>query len=98
MKEFKDKQFNDLHGFMKKMDSSDDYMMIQVSALNPGKKGMTLCSTVTGRNGGKEEVSSKEAEIVLIIAMLKNKELRRLLTDAARHCEQYEEFMKMRKS
>lgn len=98
MKEFRDEQFNQLHGFMKKMDSSDDYLMIQVSAKNPGKKGMSLCTTVTGKKGGEEEVSGREAETLLIMAMLKNAELKRLLTDAAMHCGQYEEFMKSKKS
>lgn len=88
-KEFKNEQFNKLCEFMDRMDSSDDYIMMQVSVLNPGKDGMEMTVAVTGREGGKEQVGTIAAETVLIMAMLRNKDLKRLITNAAEHCEQY---------
>lgn len=95
---FKNEQFNELCEFMEKMDSSDDYIMVQVSALNPGKAGMEMTVAVTGREGGKEQVGTIAAEVVLIMAMLRNKYLKRLITNAAERCEQYEAIMRRRKS
>lgn len=54
---FKDESFNELYEFMKKMDASDDYLMIQVSSLNPGKNGMELFITITGMEAGENGAS-----------------------------------------
>lgn len=98
MNKFNNKNFNELYEFMKKMDASDDYLMIQVSSLNPGKKGMELSILVTGMKGGKVWADFISAEALLITAMRRNANLRRLVTDAARHCEQIEELQRRAKS
>ena len=95
---FKNENFNELYEFMKEMDRSDDYLMIQVSALNPGKDNMKMDILATGGTGGKPVIDKAVAEVVLIMAMEESDDLKRLLTDAAMHCGQYEEFMKSKKS
>lgn len=87
---FKNEQFNGLCEFMEKMDSSDDYMMIQVSALNQGKDDMEMCMTCTGRSGGKPDINKVEAEAVLMVAMERSEYLKRLLTDTVMHYELYQ--------
>lgn len=94
MNKFKNEQFNGLCEFMEKMDSSDDYLMVQMSALNPGKDDMRMTVTVTGREGGKPGIDRAEAEAVLIMAMKKSDDLKRLLTDAVRHYEMLDAFNK----
>lgn len=98
MKKFKNELFNELHGFMEKMDGSDDYLMIQVSVFNPGKDGMEMSIIITGRTDGKEVIMASAAETTLITAMRKNDDLRRLITNAAMHCKTYEEFLRRQKS
>ena len=95
---FKDENFNEIYEFMKKMDASDDYLMIQVSSLNPGKNGMELSLAVTGMEAGETGASRIYTEAVLLTAMMRNANLRRLVTDAARHCEQIEELQRRAKS
>lgn len=95
---FKDESFNELYEFMKKMDASDDYLMIQVSSLDPGKNGMELFITITGMEAGENGASRIYTEAVLLTAMMRNANLRRLVTDAARHCEQIEELQRRAKS
>lgn len=85
---FKNENFNELYEFMKKMDASDDYLMIQVSSLNPGKKGMELSLTVTGMEADENGASRINTEAALVTAMMRNANIRQLVTNAARHCEQ----------
>lgn len=95
---FKNTHFNELYESMKEMDQSDDYLMIQVSALNPGKDNMKMDILATGGTGGKPVIDKVVAETVLIIAMEKSDDLKRLLTDAVMHYEQFQAFKRMRKS
>lgn len=95
---FRDEHFNDLYEFMKRMDASDDYLMIQVSALNPGKNGMELSLSVTGMEAGENGASRIHTEAALVTAMMRNANLKQLVTDAARHCEQIEELQRRQKS
>lgn len=92
MNKFKNEHFNKLYELMEKMDSSDDYLMVQVSALNPNKDGMEMTVAVTGKRGGKPEANRIEAEAALILAMEKDDDLKRLLTDAVMHYELYQAF------
>lgn len=92
MNKFKNEQFNGLCEFMEKMDSSDDYLMIQVSALNLGKANTEINTMCTCRSGGKPVINRAEAEAVLIMAMEKSDDLKRLLTDAVMHYELYQAF------
>lgn len=91
-KEFKNEHFNKLYELMEKMDSSDDYMMIQVLASNQGENNMELGIVTTGRSGGKPDVNRIEAKAALILAMEKDDDLKRLLTDAVMHYELYQAF------
>lgn len=95
---FRDEHFNELYEFMKRMDSSDDYLMIQVSASNPGKDDMEIDILATGRTGGKPVIDKVHAEAVLITAMEKSDDLKRLLTDAVMHHEQFQAFRRRQKS
>lgn len=95
---FKDTHFNELYESMKEMDQSDDYLMIQVSALNPGKDNMKMDILATGGTGGKPVIDKAVAEVVLIMAMEESDDLKRLLTDAVMHYEQFHAFKRMRKS
>lgn len=95
---FKNEQFNELYRLMEKMDSLDDYMMIQVLALNQGKNNTRLDILLTGRSGGEPVVNKIEAEAVLTLAMEKADDFRRLLTDAVMHYEQFQAFKRRRQS
>lgn len=95
---FKNEQFNGLYELMKEMDSSDDYLAIHVSSLNPGKDTMEMHISMTGRTGGKETLETSAAEAVLIMAMDKDDVLKRLLTDAVMYYEQVQAFKRMRQS
>lgn len=95
---FKNEHFNKLYELMEKMDSSDDYLMIQVSALNQGKNNMEMNILATGRSGGKPDINRAEAEAVLMMAMKKNDDLKRLLTDAVMHYELFQAFERRRQS
>ena len=47
---FKNENFNELYEFMEKMDKSDDYLMILVSAVDTGKGDMEVLTLgCTGR-------------------------------------------------
>lgn len=92
MNKFRNEHFNKLYELMEKMDSSDDYLMMQVSVLNPDKDGMEMTVAVTGWRGGKPEVNRIKAEAALILAMEKDDILKRLLTDAVMHYELYQAF------
>lgn len=50
---FKNEQFNNLYELMAKMDQSDDYLVIHVSSLNPGKDTMQISLSVTGRTAAR---------------------------------------------
>lgn len=95
---FRDENLNELYEFMKRMDASDDYLMIQVSSLYPGKKEMELFFTVTGMKAGENGASRIHTEAALVMAMMRNANLKQLVTDAARHCEQIEELQRRQKS
>ena len=95
---FKDEHLNELYRFMEMMDGSDDYILLQVSVLNPGKKGMEMSVTVTGKTGGKESVKETEATALLVTAMLRNDTVKRLITAAATGCRRYEELMRRTRS
>lgn len=82
---FKNEHFNGLIESIEKMEKSDDYIFLQVSSLKPGKEDMELDILLTGMSGGKPVVNRTEAEANLILAMEKNDDLRRLLTDAVMH-------------
>lgn len=98
MNKFRNEKFNKLYEFMKRMDSSDDYLMIQVSVLNQGKDDMSTITLGTGRMDGKPVIDKAVAETVLIMAMKESDDLKRLLTDAVLHCEQFEELQRRAKS
>lgn len=97
-KEFKNERFNELCEFMEKMDKSDDYIFLQVSSLKPCKGDMELDILLTGGSGGKPDINRAEAKAVLIVAMKKNDDLKRLLTDAVMHYEMLQAFKGRRQS
>lgn len=98
MNKFRDENFNELYEFMKRMDASDDYMMIQVSTLNQNKANMEMDILCTGRSGGKPVLHRVEVEAALILAMEKNDDLKRLLTNVVMHYEPFQAFKRRRQS
>lgn len=98
MKQFKDKYLNKLHGFMEMMDGSDDYILLQVSALNLGKDNVEMHIMATGMDGGKPVTDGAKAEALLITAMEKSDDFKRFLTDAVMDYELLQAFKRMRKS
>ena len=95
---FRNEYFNDLYEFMKRMDASDDYLMIQMSVLNQGKDDMSTITLVTGRMDGKPVIDKAVAEAALMTAMEKSDDLKRLLTDAVVHYEKIQAFKRRAKS
>lgn len=94
---FRDEHFNDIYEVIKRMDSLDDYLMLQVSALNPGKDDMTIVVMTTGRTGRKPVINKVVAEAILITAMERSDDLKRLLTDTVKHYEQLQAFERRQK-
>lgn len=94
---FRNEYFNDIYEVIKRMDSLDDYLMLQVSALNPGKDDMTIVVMTTGRTGRKPVINKVAAEAILITAMERSDDLKRLLTDTVKHYEQLQAFKRRQK-
>ncbi len=89
---FKNENFNELYEFMEKMDKSDDYLMILVSAVDTGKGDMKVLTLGTYRTGGKPVINKAKAEAVLIKAMEKSDDFKRLFTNAVMLYESLQVF------
>ena len=98
MNKFRNENFNELYEFMKRMDASDDYLMIQVSSLNQNKDNMEMDILCTGMSGGKPVINRVDAEAALILAMEKSDDLKRLLTDVVMQYEPFQAFKRRRQS
>lgn len=98
MNKFRNEDFNELYEFMKRMDASDDYLMIQVSTFNQNKADMEMRTLCTGRSGGKPVVNSIEAEAALILAMEKIDAFRWLLTNVVMDYEKLQALKRRQKS
>lgn len=97
MKNFRNMKFNRLYEFMKEMDSSDDYMMIQASSLDLGNEGVEMSIMVTGMKKGNDSIHEDDAVKLLTRAMMDNEAFRLLLTKAVRSFEQTVNLSWMRK-
>lgn len=92
MKEFNIPELQELHDFMKRLDTSDDWMMIHISSLfYEGKADMVI--NLIGKTDGEKFIKADVAEAVLIAAMLKNDGLKKLITNAAKHFKSYMESL-----
>ena len=87
-KKFRNRIFNHLYEFMKEMDFSDDYLMIQVSSLDLGNEKAEMNITVTGMKKGNDSVREDDAVRLLTDAMRKSAQFKRVVTKAAKKCEQ----------
>lgn len=88
MNKFRNWKFNRLYEFMKEMDFSDDYLMIQVSSLDLGNEGVEMNIIVTGMKEGNGSIHEDDAVKLLTDAMRKSAQFKRIVTKAARKCEQ----------
>lgn len=88
MNKFRNRKFNLLYEFMKEMDSSDDYLMIQVSSLDLGNEGVEMNIIVTGMKEGNGSIREDDAVELLTDAMRKSAQFKRVVTKAAKKCEQ----------
>lgn len=95
---FKNENFNELYDFMKKMDTSDNFLTIQVSAIYTDETDMKIKAAFVCSTNNKDTIDAETAELILIMAMLNNDTLKHLITNAAKHYKKYENSTRMQKS
>ena len=87
MNKFRNWKFNRLYELMKDMDCSDDYLMIQVSSLDLGNEEVEMSIIVTGMKESGP-IHEDDAVELLTDAMRKSAQFKRVVTKAAKKCEQ----------
>ena len=98
MNKFRNRRFNRLYEFMKEMDSSDDYLMIQVSSLDLGNNEVEMSLIATGMKEGDSSIHEDDFVELLTEVMKKSVAFKRLITKAVRKCAQLDNCPWMIKS